>query len=82
MKIFAGRERMIRRTLVDIYRFYFRQARSINTLMQSSAEDKIYAQAKADGCLEAISELFGTLYGEKELYSLWQVGPMSRFRSN
>lgn len=73
MRIFVGKERMIRKALVDLYRFYFRQARSLKTIMSPTVEEKVYVQAKADGSLEAISELFKILYGDRELYSLWQV---------
>ena len=74
-KMFRGKEKEIRRDLVEMYMYYFKQARRLREAAAEDQQEKNmqYDVAKADGAVEAIAAIFMNTYGMRETYNLWQI---------
>ena len=73
-KIFRGKEKEIRRNLVEMYMYYFKQAKRLReAAVEDRKKDLQYDVAKADGAVSAIAAIFMNAYGMRETYNLWQI---------
>lgn len=53
--------------LEDMYKYYFKQRRSLDD------EKEHYAVGKCDGAVDAIGAIYLSIYGGEALYRLWQT---------